>query len=459
MDKENVQGLVLAPYRYRRSRHLLFTLPDGADGREFLRAILPFVSHGATDLTQSPPWLCNVGLTYPGLLRLGCAPALCAALDTNFQEGPSPLTMGDAPGSASAGSKWWDGQWKTGEIHLTVQIYAREPDDLAAATQIVLEQSRTANLVELLPRSIPDHLGSRQLDGAALPRAEGDTAPGATVHFGYRDGLSQPEVAWDGEEDGKLDRAHFLLGYSKSEVSSAPSSDPAAEFFRDSSYVVLRWIQQDVGAFERFLTTAAPALAPERALADGREYVAAKLMGRWRDGTPLVLSPDRQDLSLRNAPFGYQEADPAGARCPFSAHIRVVNPRDQPLTPSEVFGVPRVLRRGMPYGLQWPEGQTEDDGIDRGIIGVFICTSIVRQFYTLLHWVSQTNFSPVFARNRIHDQDNLFGNRRFERASGAWSVPRTEGDLVLPGLPDFVRTRGTAFFLLPSLRVLAALAR
>jgi hypothetical protein len=100
----------------------------------------------------------------------------------------------------------------------------------------------------------------------------------------------------------------------------------------------------------------------------------------------------------------------------------------------------------------------EDDGIDRGIIGVFICTSIVRQFYTLMHWISQNNFSPVFTGNRNHDQDNLFGNRRFERANTAWNVPRAEGDFVLPGLPDFIRTRGTAFFLGPSLRVLEALA-
>jgi deferrochelatase/peroxidase EfeB len=388
VDRENVQGLVLAPYRYRRSRHLLFTLPEGVDGRGFLRAIFPNIAHGATDLTLRSPCLCNVGLTYQGLSRIGCDPALIAALDAHFQEGPSPPTMGDMPDSPSDRSKWWDGQWKTSQIHLTVQIYAREPNDLAAATEEILNHATAYGWVELLPRKIPDYQGSRRLDGAALPRAEGDTSPGAKLHFGYRDGLSQPEVAWDAEPtNGKLDRAHFLLGYSKPEVSSAPSSRPAAKFFRDSSYFVLRWIQQDVAAFEHFLTDAAPKIAPERPLAEGREFVAAKLLGRWRDGTPLALSSERPDASLNSTPFGYQAQDSQGLRCPFSAHIRVVNPRDQPLANAEVFGVPRVIRRGMPYGPEWPEGQIVDDEMDRGIIGVFLCTSIARQFYTLLHWV------------------------------------------------------------------------
>jgi len=75
------------------------------------------------------------------------------------------------------------------------------------------------------------------------------------------------------------------------------------------------------------------------------------MMGRWRDGTPLVLSPDRPDPRLASSnDFGYATQDPDGHRCPFSAHIRIVNPRDTPLDPAAVEGVPRVLRRGMAYG-------------------------------------------------------------------------------------------------------------
>ena len=73
-------------------------------------------------------------------------------------------------------------------------------------------------------------------------------------------------------------------------------------------------------------------------------------MGRWRNGAPLVLTPDRPDPTMAAGnDFGYRNHDPDGLRCPFSAHIRVVNPRDQELDPV-VDGVPTVIRRGMPYG-------------------------------------------------------------------------------------------------------------
>src|SRR5258706_641563 len=180
MDKENVQGLILAPYRYRRSRHLLFTLPaEAGNGRGFIRALLPHITHGETDIATSPPWLCNMGLTCEGLGRIGCDPNLTSELDASFLEGPSPQTMGDIQGSSSDRETWWDGQWQTSQIHLTVQIYAREAGDLMAATELILGYAKDSGWIELLPRKTPDPEGSRHLDGAALPRAESDKAPGA----------------------------------------------------------------------------------------------------------------------------------------------------------------------------------------------------------------------------------------------------------------------------------------
>ena len=110
----------------------------------------------------------------------------------------------------------------------------------------------------------------------------------------------------------------------------------------------------------------------------------------------------------------------------------------------------------MPYGPEWIDGQT-DDGVERGIIGMFLCSNITIQFYTLMAWISINNFSPVFGRGRLHDQDTLFGNRRYPRASREWNIPGDPEIPVVSGLPDFVRTRGTAFFILPSLRTLSAI--
>ena len=45
---------------------------------------------------------------------------------------------------------------------------------------------------------------------------------------------------------------------------------------------------------------------------EGQDLLAAKLMGRWRSGAPLVLAPERDDPELgadplRNNDFNYKE--------------------------------------------------------------------------------------------------------------------------------------------------------
>jgi deferrochelatase/peroxidase EfeB len=219
--------------------------------------------------------------------------------------------------------------------------------------------------------------------------------------------------------------------------------------------MVLRWLYQDVAAFNRFLEEAALKVAPHLSPDEGKELLAAKLMGRWRNGTPLALSSD-QPLENFSNDFAYQTQDSQGQKCPFSAHIRVTNPRDQPLNSILApEGVPSVIRRGIPYGPEMAPGQTTDDGIDRGILGLFLCTNIRRQFYTLTHWVAENSFSPIF-KGEKPPEDALFGNRNNSATSHNFLIPRAEGNVAL-GLPDLVHTKGTAFFLLPSMSALQAL--
>ena len=59
----------------------------------------------------------------------------------------------------------------------------------------------------------------------------------------------------------------------------------------------------DVAAFRRYLR--GQATSPE-----DEELIAAKMVGRWRSGAPLVLAPDRDDPQLgsdpnRNNDFSY----------------------------------------------------------------------------------------------------------------------------------------------------------
>jgi deferrochelatase/peroxidase EfeB len=281
---------------------------------------------------------------------------------------------------------------------------------------------------------------------------------GSRLHFGDRDGISQPDVAWDDgtRRAGQLDFRRILLGYATPEHSSAPRVGPAADFVRDSAYGMFRWIRQDVALFHQFLDAAGPRAFPALPPADAAGLLAAKLVGRWRNGAPLVLSPDAPTDELSSAnDFGYRDQDPAGQRCPFSAHIRVTNPRDQPLAAVVVDGVPRVLRRGVPYGL--PLAGSHDDGVDRGLLGLFLAADLRRQVYTLCAWINRNDFSPVFGASR-RTQDPLAGNRAVPGTTPLFRIPGAPRELTVDGLPDFLTTKGTAFFLYPGRATLATLA-
>jgi Dyp-type peroxidase family len=446
VELDNLQGFVVKPYGRRLSRYAFYGFPQESNPRGFLKALLPRITT-ARDGDSIPKVCLNVALTHSGLERLEGARGVLGKMDPALAEGPDPIALGDVPGSASDPSHWWEGQFGTGEIHSLVLVQADEEADFRGATDSLASLARDCGAKELLPRR-----DGTRLDGKAMP--------GGVVHFGYRDGISQPSVNWKGTPSAtELHFRHFLLGYSTPEVSSSPLSEPAAGYLRDSSYLVLRWMYQDSAAFNRFLRDQSRILAPNLPPHEAQELLAAKLVGRWRNGTPLVLSPasNSPPLAADNG-FDYRVQDPSGLKCPFSAHIRVCNPRNQPLDPvADVEGVPRIIRRGAPYGDPFPSDRFEDDGVDRGLIGVFVCSSILRQFYTLTRWIRENSFSPVYDQDR-HAQDPLFGNRRYPGASSQFLVPGASGTTSIRGLVDFVRTKGTAFFLLPSIRALTLLA-
>ena len=108
---------------------------------------------------------------------------------------------------------------------------------------------------------------------------------------------------------------------------------------------MFRKLEQNVRAFKEREQQFAQALGlPE---ADAKR-AGALVMGRFEDGTPVVLkaTPDRSGPVPNN--FTYED-DSHGGKCPFQAHIRKVNPRQE--------GVPRIVRRGITYGTRDKEPQ------------------------------------------------------------------------------------------------------
>jgi deferrochelatase/peroxidase EfeB len=446
IDLHNVQAVVMHVLRRPIGRHMIFRFGRGEGARSFIRELSSGITTADVSPAEAPDPLLAIGISYNGLRLLGVDAELLATFDAVYKAGPDGHVLGDVPGSRSDPTTWWEGGFTSADVHCIVHVHVRSDDAANAATSRIRDLARTMRLTELIPRR----------DGTML---ETNSLGGGKLHFGYTDGISQPDIHWDDLPDTptRPNFRRFLLGYPTAGLSSAPRAGPAADLVRDSTYGMFRWVYQDVAAFNRFLSDAGQRLFHDLPPADAEELLAAKLMGRWRDGTPVVLSPDGPDPALATSnDFGYAEQDPDGHRCPFSSHIRVVNPRDTPLDPAVVDGVPRLLRRGMPYGP--PLTGEDDDGVDRGLVGIFLCADLRLQVYTLMRWIKRNNFSPVYDPNR-RAQDALAGNRFVPGASREFRIPRPGGTSGVVSLPDFIHTKGTAFLLYPSRTTLAALSR
>jgi deferrochelatase/peroxidase EfeB len=450
VDTNDLQGLVLGNIAgYPLVRHLIFSAPDvGAHGgadvhaealRRFVPKLRPLILFGTNAPTEARGWVANISFA-PGAMQ-ALEPDNCAELESAFLKPPDAERLGDAGESAPA--NWWEKQFRGDQVSCFVHLHAIDDGQLEAATAEVLAEALAAGLKELIPRA-----SGGRLDGRFLGFGPGDK--GARLHFGYVDGLSNGKIAWNAapSPERPVDFRSVVLGYYDDRFPCAPSRDPGAGFLRDSSYLVFRWVYQDVATFEQFLTANGPRLFPALPARLAREMLAAKIMGRWRDGAPLVHSPDQPGPARPNEEFSFGD-DLKGLVCPISSHIRVMNPREQPLSGMALTtGVPKVVRRGMPYGPPL-KGET-DDGLDRGILGMFLCASIREQFMRLAAWGARNNFSNAFPAHG-RDQDALIGNRSVPGATRSFNIPKGRfGGGTVNGLPDFIRTKATQYLLMPS---------
>jgi hypothetical protein len=87
---------------------------------------------------------------------------------------------------------------------------------------------------------------------------------------------------------------------------------------------VFRHLEQLVPEFNQFLEVHAiqdPGLSPK----EGSELLGARFVGRWKDGTPIDISPNHPDPALakdkqRNNHFDFSTVKDQ-SKCPFAAHV------------------------------------------------------------------------------------------------------------------------------------------
>ena len=432
---------------------MIFKFKDKTGAKSFIKAIYPYVQSGEDWGKAKPDLMINIGLTFTGI-------SIASELkkeDLNyfppaFKQGPasgnSQQSLNDYGPSNPSG---WAFGSAAKQVDCVVHCYALSADYLEELVSTISKAAQLNQLTEYLP-----------IDNGTKRLEEYATSPRNSIHFGYLDGIDQPPLTWsippDPSDNGDL--RNFIIGYPFPESTSAPApsgDNNAGRFAKNGCYNAFRMLYQDSGAFDGFLNDNSASIAKQlgKDLDYAKEWLAAKLNGRWRIGSPLELSPDEPDpKTIHATEFGYA-GDTNGMRCPFAAHNRVANPRDEVLTSAEPVPPPRLIRRGMAYGLPPAEGNYKGE---RGLIGLFLCGSLVGQFELLYSWINTTNFSTVIPGNQLQGQDALIANRSMPGANNSFTIPTANGPVLIANLPQFVVSKGTAYCLLPSLSTLKEIA-
>lgn len=442
IDRSDVQGNILAGYRAQFARHFALKVADAARASSLLGRLLtgdvscPKITN-AKLWDNKPEYCLNLGITFDGLQKLGVSLDALEKFPAVFQDGPADLARatrnGDIEKSPSDPKNWILGR-KLKPVHLMLSLYADNSAVLEKHTQLL----RAAFALHAMTLAHPP------FDAKALPND--------SVHFGYRDGISQPRIAGFHSSDDRPDMqplasvGEFLLGADYLDVyggKSLGSLLPALA--QNATYAAVRIMAQDVEAFENLLDSASKSFGIDR------ELVAAKLMGRWRDGTPLsTLDPSYATQSARDYSNSFDYAPSAehphvsddydGTRCPVGAHARRMNPRS-----AMVASTPhtrRIIRRGLPYS--WPSAN--GTSLEHGVFGLFICADLNRQFEFLLHtWAN----GDIAANGIVGTKDPIIGAQQ-DKAEFRFSLPNPVREVTME-LPHLVTTRGSVYLLMPGL--------
>ena len=312
--------------------------------------------------------------------------------------------------------------------------------------------------------------------------------------FGFIDGLSNPVIRGgikpfrqrDVDPGGPINPGEFLCGHfnERNQTSASPSVGPTLaarknlmpsagksmylghlnedrfSFGLNGSYMVIRQLKQNKEAFDACVNriydgdkelkekVANRVCNP----CDAKNFIKAKFLGRWPDGTAMVDAPTielKQSLSengvqadTRND-FGFRDTDSDGYKCPFGSHIRRAFPRDSLADTAEtslkLVNRRRLLRRGRNY-YAGTKAARQKQGI------MFICfnADIGKQFeFVQGSWLNGEKFVGP-----DREVDPLIGIRGTSPTS--FSVQRKPVRKIYKGLTQFVNVLGGSYFFLPS---------
>ena len=484
LETHDIQGILLSGYLHlAHSCYFFLHLDDAAAAKAWLVELIPLITSaqypvGPDGKALAPPWALNIAFSAAGIAALGYS---VETFSQEFKEGIADQNQPDQEdgtrskrlGDTAANSpQHWDvGGSRTPpeqEIHLCLIVQT--------ATEAELEercQTQRALLAQHQLRVVQEEQGYLPVDDGV-------------EHFGFADAISEPDLVGSPkrvhDEQSCVQPGEFILGY-RNEYDRLPATptvpphldiynnlpgedhapDPAhpsavtpRDLGRNGTYVVFRKLHQDVAQWRRYFLENFP---PEQ-----QDLMQSKFIGRWHSGAPLVeypaADPFKGDATGQGRvnDFGYATTDPAGLRCPIGAHIRRVNPRDSlednPAESIKSVNRHRLLRRGALYGPKLPPGETQDDGVPRGVLFMGLNSDFKRQFEFIQQtWIQRPKFNGLY-----DETDPVLGNHSDGNQLNNLTIQDDPVRQRLTGLPQFVTVKGGAYLFLPGIAALCFFA-
>ena len=451
LNETDIQGFVLRGYNLPFARYLFLHFEDAKRARSLIARLLGEITTGQRWDKGKPQSTVNIAFTFRGLEHLGLPDATLRSFPVEFQQGMKPRAqiLGDTGANSP---EHWDDLWREDRVHAWLGVNGLTMEALDARCLAIL------SIIEETGGA-----GALASQDAAAQIVDGK--PTTKEHFGFTDGFGNPDYL--GVErssqpgQGKLlsggiwtplATGELLLGYAD-EAGELPVAPVPHLLASNGTFMVYRKLHQNLATFRAFLDKQGSLYA------GGKEKLAAKFIGRWRDGTPIELSPDNPNPAIakdptRNTDFTYG-TDAEGARCPIGAHLRRVHPRDAFGFNGQLINRRRITRRGLPYGRFVPDGEPVTDKEERGVIFMVLNANLSRQFeFVQQQWVQYGNDSHLG-----NDKDVLMCNH------GGHGKFVVQGDaspanppFICSNLPDFVELRGGDYFFLPSITALGMIA-
>jgi Dyp-type peroxidase family len=464
LELSEIQGFLVRDYKKMPfSKYFLLQVTDVKKAKGFIKETSKRITTVASTMKDS---YLNIGFTSAGLGALGLAQNNIRSFIREFREGMvtphRQRLLGDHDSSDPQNWNW--GGPGNEVIHLILMIFDSGEEKINTHTRQLRDEFEQYGLKEVF-------------------LLDGETFPEGREHFGFREGIAQPAIIGSGVvgiRNDNIKPGEFIMGY-KNEYDVYPdtpllkepqgnvqmlSDDPEGMDYKDlgrnGTYFVLRQLKEDVDGFWNFLNEKSK---NEDGTLNAEEStkLAAKMMGRWPGGAPLVKFPDKDPGMLSDDnDFAFIDTDKLGLKCPFGSHVRRTNPRDnfEETGPAESLRLTRrhrIMRRVRSYGEAFTGSATHHT--PKGEVGIlFGCfnADISRQFEFIQYtWANYPKFKQLYS-----DPDPFIGVRENPEPGieQKFTIPQLTANKYITGLKSFVTVKGGAYFFFPSVTVVEYLS-